>query len=77
VFDPTARLRAGYMAESEFVSLVSQDRFAPSRARPFAIQAVGLRPDLVATTTIDDLRDHGRAALHRGLDQARRRGILH
>jgi C-terminal processing protease CtpA/Prc len=77
VFDPTARLRAGDMAESEFVSLVSQDRFAPSRARPFAIQAVGFRPDLEATTTIDDLRDQGRAALHRGLDQARRRRMLH
>jgi hypothetical protein len=59
VFDVARALRAGETAEAPLLDLVAGDGFAPSRTRPFSIQAVGLRPDLVAPTTLADLRDGG------------------
>ena len=59
VFDVTRALRAGETAEAPLLDPVARDGFAPSRTRPVAIQAVGVRPDLVAPTTLADLRDGG------------------
>ncbi len=81
VFDPKARLADGDVAEEAIVAQVAADAFAPSRDRPFAIQSVGLRPDLPVSTTLADLRDGGvaeiaaaivklRVQLHRNLERA-------
>jgi hypothetical protein len=59
IFDVTRALRAGETAEAPLLDLVARDGFAPSRTRPFSIQAVGVRPDLVAPPTLADLRDGG------------------
>lgn len=59
VFDVTHALRAGETPEARLLDLVAHDGFAPSRSRPFAIQAAGMRPDLEAPTTLADLRDGG------------------
>lgn len=76
VFDNGASVRAGDMAESELVDLVAQDGFAPSRMRPFAIQAVGLTPDLPLPTSADDLSDGGVAAIERMMTELLRRKLL-
>jgi hypothetical protein len=76
VFDPTGILVEGELAEPKFVDQVAADRFAPSRSRPFAIQAVGLRPDHAVTTTLADLRDGGRSAFRRALADLRRQGRI-
>ena len=59
VFDPALQLSEGDWPEEAVVAQVTADRFAPSRERAFAFQAVGLRPDIVAPTTLADLRDGG------------------
>ena len=65
LFDVTGTLKAGDMNEAAMVDMVAEDGFAPSRERPFAIQAAGLRPDVAETTTLDDLRDGGVAEVGR------------
>ncbi|MBV1775092.1 hypothetical protein KSF73_05115 [Burkholderiaceae bacterium DAT-1] len=59
VFEQGSTLNAGDMNERELVDLVSQDQFAPSRIRPFAIQSVGIRPDIVQRTHLADIKDGG------------------
>jgi|KBSSwiStaDraftv2_1062776.scaffolds.fasta_scaffold60311_2 hypothetical protein len=76
VFDGSGTLANGEFSESRLVDLVSQNGFAPDRARPFAIQAAGLRPDLDSPTTIDDLRDGGLAQIQRAVLLLRRQGRL-
>jgi C-terminal processing protease CtpA/Prc len=71
LFDPTTALHAGEFGEDELVALASADGFLPSRARPFAIQSVGFRPDLPLDSTFADLRDGGRAQLRRAIARLR------
>jgi hypothetical protein len=75
-FDSTTTLHAGETAESALVDLVAQERFAPSRARPFAIQSVGLRPDLEMASTVDDLHDGGLAQVSRMVAALEARKLL-
>lgn len=75
-FDVTGTLREGEAAEKELLALVSRDRFAPSRTRPFAFQAVGLRPDLELQSTQDDLQDGGLAYAKRIVALAQQRKLL-
>lgn len=65
VLDPTGQLSAGETAEGPLVDQLAQDRFAPSRTRPFSFQAVGVVPDLAAPTGLADLRDGGQAMVAR------------
>lgn len=65
VFDNNQSVTARDVNESDFIDLISQERFGPSRTRPFAIQAVGLRPDLLLPTSAADLADGGAAAVRR------------
>jgi|GEM_PF-2366881 len=67
VFDNGTRLQSGQTDELALLDLVSQNRFAPSRTRPFAIQAVGLAPDVPLPTTTGDLLDGGRSAIERAV----------
>lgn len=69
VFDPEGMLAEGEHAEGALIDSLSQDHFAPSRTRPFAIQSVGLRPDLALSTTLADLRDGGQDSLGKALAQ--------
>jgi C-terminal processing protease CtpA/Prc len=66
-FDCGATLEEGETPEKGLIDLVAQDRFSPSRRRPFAIQSVGLRPDLGSPTTLADLRDGGLAQVKRAI----------
>jgi hypothetical protein len=75
-FDSTTTLAAGDTAEGPLIDLVAQDGFAPSRVRPFAIQSVGLRPDLETSSTLDDLRDGGIAQIRRIVGMLKERKIL-
>lgn len=70
IFDPTSALSAGPMKETDLVAVVAQDAFKPSLKRPYAVQAVGLRPDIETFTTIDDLRDGGKGLIERNLERA-------
>jgi hypothetical protein len=75
-FDPTgAALKSGETAEVPLLDAVSADRFARSRERPFAIQAVGLIPDLLSVSTLSDLHDGGAEELARILAALRREPI--
>jgi C-terminal processing protease CtpA/Prc len=76
VFDGSGTLANGEFSESRLVDLVSQNGFAPDRARPFAIQAAGLKPDLDSPTTLDDLRDGGLAQVQRAVSLLKRQGRL-
>jgi hypothetical protein len=67
VFDPSGTLSEGEHAEGALIDMLAQDHFAPSRTRPFAIQSVGLRPDVALSTTLDDLRDGGQSSLVKAL----------
>jgi len=69
VFDPTGTLTEGEHAEDALLDMLTQDHFAPSRSRPFAIQSVGLRPDFALSSTLADLRDGGRGSLAKVLVQ--------
>lgn len=76
VFDVTHALRAGETAEPPLLDLVARDSFAPSRTRPFAIQAAGVRPDLAAPATLADLRDGGLSWATRIVHRLRTQGGL-
>jgi C-terminal processing protease CtpA/Prc len=65
VLDNDRTVQAGEIKELTLIDLISQDNFAPSRTRPFAIQAVGMRPDLPVPTTAADLADGGATAIKR------------
>lgn len=65
VFDNGTATHAGETSEAALIDQVAEDRFGPSRTRPFAIQAVGLGPDLALPTTAADLSDGGAAAVQR------------
>lgn len=67
VFDSTSKLVSGATNEKALVDTVAQEQFAPSRTRPFAIQSVGVRPDVPLVTTLIDLKDHGTASLSRAV----------
>ncbi|MFC5435101.1 S41 family peptidase [Rhodanobacter umsongensis] len=67
VFDPAGTLAEGEHAEGALVDMLAQDHFAPSRTRPFAIQSVGLRPDVALSTTLADLQDGGLSSLVKAL----------
>lgn len=69
VFDPAGTLTDGAHAGGALIDMLAQDHFAPSRTRPFAIQSVGLRPDLALSTTLADLHDGGQASLVKVLAQ--------
>jgi C-terminal processing protease CtpA/Prc len=69
VFDPAGTLTEGEHAEGTLIDMLAQDHFAPSRTRPFAIQSVGLRPDLSLITKLADLRDGGQGSLCKVLVQ--------
>jgi C-terminal processing protease CtpA/Prc len=70
IFDPAGAFKDGEWSEAALVGTITDDDFKPGRGKPFAIQAVGLAPDVVLTTTLADLRDAGagqiRAALSSG-----------
>lgn len=76
VLDSAGGVKAGEVKESALIDLISQDRFAPSRARPFALQAVGVRPDLPVATNAEDLADGGVAAVGRVIARLAERGLL-
>lgn len=76
VFDNGTGMQAGPMKESTLIDLVAQDGFAPSRTRPFAIQAVGLQPDVPLETTTKDLIDGGAGAVGRLIAQLEQRKLL-
>jgi hypothetical protein len=67
VFDPAGTLGEGEHDEGALVDMLARDHFAPSRTRPFAIQSVGLRPDVALDTTLADLRDGGQRSLVKAL----------
>jgi C-terminal processing protease CtpA/Prc len=75
-FDPRGELTAGESSETGLVDKVAEDQFAPSRTRPFAIQAVGMRPDVESKSTLADLRDGGQAQIVRSIRVLRERGML-
>ena len=76
VFDVTQALSAGETAEAPLLDQVAREGFAPSRTRPFAIQAAGLRPDLEEPTTLADLRDGGVSLATRIVRRIRTQGGL-
>lgn len=76
VFDNGTEVHPGETGEAALIDRIAADRFAPSRTRPFAIQAVGLRPDLALPTSADDLSDGGAAALQRMLGMLVQRRLL-
>ena len=76
LFDSTGTLVAGDMDEEAMVNGVAADGFAPSRTRPFAIQAAGLRPDVADTTTLADLHDGGVAEVGRIITVLKAQGRL-
>jgi hypothetical protein len=75
-FDMGDTLHGGETAEAALIELVSRDHFAPSRTRPFAIQAAGLRPDVLLPSVAADLQDGGLAAAKRMIADLVRRGLL-
>lgn len=75
-FDPDSELKTGEADEKALIALVAADRFAPSRARPFATQAVGMRPDVESESTLADLRDGGQAQIVRTINALREQGLL-
>jgi ketosteroid isomerase-like protein len=75
-FDPRGELKAGEASEARLLDQVATDCFAPSRARPFATQAVGMRPDVESKSTLADLRDGGKAQIVRAVLVLRERGTL-
>jgi len=75
-FDPSGDLAPGEVDEASLIDTVSTDTFAPSRARPFATQAVGMRPDVQSDSTLADLHDGGQAQIIRALSAMRERGTL-
>jgi hypothetical protein len=76
VFDNDGTVQAGEIKEAALIGLISQKNFAPSRTRPFAIQAVGMRPDLLLPTTAADLADGGAAAIKRMMAELVRHKLL-
>jgi C-terminal processing protease CtpA/Prc len=70
-FDPRGELQSGEASEIGLVDLVTADGFAPSRDRPFATQAVGMRPDLESYSSLRDLLDGGRAQIVRAISELR------
>lgn len=76
VFDNGTHLSANEISESTLIDLIAQEKFAASRTRPFAIQAVGLQPDVMLLTTAADLADGGVAALRRVMDQLVRQKLM-
>lgn len=60
-FDNSGILKEGEMTESALVDMVTKDKFAPSRTRPYAIQSIGVRPDLTRASSQADLHDGGEA----------------
>lgn len=75
-FDNSKRLKDGEVNEAALIDLVAQDGFAPSRTRPFAIQAVGLRPDLETQSSLNDLQDGGLSGLSSVIESLRKTGKL-
>lgn len=75
-FDPRAELKDGETNEKALLDRVAAEGFAPSRARPFATQGVGMRPDVESKSTLADLRDGGRAQIVRAILALRERGML-
>jgi C-terminal processing protease CtpA/Prc len=69
VFDPAGTLSEGEHPEAALVDMLVRDHFAPSRTRPFAIQSVGLKPDVALGTTLADLRDGGQRSLVNALSK--------
>lgn len=63
IFDPSGSLRDGDWAEAAVVGQLTDHGFQPRRDAPFAIQSVGMRPDVELRTTLGDLRDGGVAGL--------------
>jgi hypothetical protein len=59
LFDTTGTLIPGEFSEAAMIDTVAAASFSPSRDRYFAIQAVGLRPDVAESSTLEDLRDGG------------------
>ena len=76
LFDTTGTLAAGDTDEKAMVEGVAADGFAPSRTRPFAIQAAGLRPDIADSTTLADLRDGGVAEVGRIITALKAQGKI-
>jgi hypothetical protein len=76
VIDPAGTLANGELGESALIDTVAQDRFAPSRTRYYAFQAVGVRPDIAMHSTLDDLRDSGVAMVGRIVAKAQAEGRL-
>lgn len=58
-FDQSYTLQEGEVSESALLEQVAADQFAPSRKRPFAIQSVGVRPDIAQKTQLSDLKGGG------------------
>lgn len=75
-FDPRGELTAGEASETGLIDKVTADRFAPSRARPFAIQAVGMRPDVEIKSTLADLADGGKTQIVQAISILRVRRML-
>jgi C-terminal processing protease CtpA/Prc len=76
VFDPAGTLKEGEHDEGALIDMLARDHFAPSRTRPFAIQSVGLRPDVVLGTTLADLWDGDRSSLGKTLARLRVKRLL-
>jgi hypothetical protein len=76
VFDHNGTMKSDEIDESTLIGLISQNGFAPSRTHPFAIQAVGMQPDLLLPTTAEDLADGGVAAIKRMMPQLVQRNLL-
>jgi hypothetical protein len=75
-FDASGTLHGGDYSEQALLAVVAQDGFAPSRTRAFAIQAVGMRPDLERPTSLEDLRDGGKAYVGRIVEEFKRGKLL-
>lgn len=76
VFDNGTENHAGETSDAVLIDGVAEDRLAPSRTRPFAIQTVGLRLDLALPTTAADLADGGAAEIQRLVPMLVQRGLL-
>jgi len=71
IFDPSLQLNEGDWSEKAIVAQVAANHFGLSRYRPFAFQSVGFRPDILAPTTLSDLRDGGVASVKRIVSELR------
>jgi Peptidase family S41 len=76
VFDPTNTLHDGDWPQAALIAKITSDRFHPSRSRPFAIQSVGITPDLPLTTKLADLRDGGIGQIARAVAGMRTHHLL-